>query len=144
MEYKTESKTNSQLDNQFVRLAEELELTMNTKGWKEIVQPLIDKTIRDTIGYKRENGQWDSGNYVNFVGNDKEIVNMFIYRQALIEFNNRLLSYFESAQDAKKRLDYTRKKNEIIMPMEDTKYSDSPESKVRTPNSYDGGTVEHE
>lgn len=67
-----------------------LSLTLESLGWKEIVQPMVDLMIQDTIGCKKGN-HWDTG----IVGTKKEderysVEYLLAYRQALIDLNNRL------------------------------------------------------
>lgn len=64
--------------------------TIESLGWSEVVQPMIDLMIQDTIGCKKGD-LWDSG----VVGAKKDdqrysIEYLLAYRQALIDLNNRL------------------------------------------------------
>ena len=105
-----------------VSLAEELERTMKTKGWTDIIQPLLDKMIMDCIGFKKGNGEWSTGAITNLDVPDSEVGKMFAYRQGLIEFHNRVLSHKFAAEQATAILN--RKENKgYTMPMRDTRYS---------------------
>jgi hypothetical protein len=85
--------------------AEELRHTQETIGWKDIVQPILDKTIQDTIGFKKSDGSWSGGLYTNLKYTDSEAVRILAYRQALVDFTNRIASVFSQAENAKKILD---------------------------------------
>lgn len=110
--------------------SEELKRTMDSDGWKNIVQPLLDKMIMDCVGFKKTNGEWCPGAYVNFDHDPVEISNMFAYRQGLIELNNRLMSHFTAATQAVKIMQNKDKEKKYTMPMKDSRYS-----------GYEGGTL---
>jgi hypothetical protein len=66
--------------------------TITTKGWSDIIQPIIDKMISDVIGSKT--GEvWDAGNIKKETFNGLQTEYLLGYRQALIDFNNRIWGY---------------------------------------------------
>ncbi len=127
------------LDRKLISNANSLKNTMESEGWHQIVQPLLDKMIQDCIGFKKSNGEWNPGAYVNFKENPMEISNMFAYRQALIEFNNNLMSYFKMADEAKNRLKTKESDKEYIMPLHDTSYATNKSVSVQS--GYGGGGI---
>lgn len=109
--------------------AEQLRLTMDTQGWKEIVQPVLDKMIVDVIGYKNKDGTWEAG-ATDF--NKSWTPEMFIaYRQALMDFNNHLLSFLTEGERLRAHKENEERDPGFIMPMQDTRYSHiEPESRL--------------
>lgn len=115
-----------QLDSEIVAQATELELTMRTQGWKKIVQPVLDKMIQDSLGYKREDGTWSEGATEK---SPMSLQELSAYRKALMDFNNSLHQYFKSANAAKERLESKPPEPKEVVPMKDTSYdvkSDAP------------------
>jgi hypothetical protein len=68
---------------------------LNQKGWRTILQPLLDAMITDVLGGKRGN-MYTSGAVSK--PDDKSIEYYIGYKQALIDFNNRVWNYVESMQ----------------------------------------------
>lgn len=97
----TASPQTFQIHNEILRLTEQLKITMDTVGWKEIIKPLLDKMIKDVIGYQEESGKWNEGS-INQSSMSSE--NLICYRKALIDFNNKLYQYFEQAKNSKEVL----------------------------------------
>ena len=74
---------------------------LTQKGWRNILQPLLDAMIGDTVGWKRGkiyvNGHLckpADQHYEYYVG----------YKQALMDFNNRIWNYVESIETLNKQI----------------------------------------
>jgi hypothetical protein len=67
---------------------QKVQLMLQSQGWTEVAQPLLDKMITDTIGGIGKNGLWVAG----IIGQGKGFSTEYLlgYRMALMEFNNRL------------------------------------------------------
>lgn len=91
--------------------------------------------ILDVFGFKRDEGTWDSGIYEQSSYKPNELI---VYRQALIDFNNRLYFHFQAAESASRRLakDMEDKdKKAPKTPMHNTSYSETGGS-TRFPDRY--------
>ena len=126
------------LDRQHVKHARWLNETMQTDGWKNIVEPLIDKMIRDVVGYKKDNGEWVSGSFGDSRIGEAKATNLLWYREALINLNNHLHSYFKVAEMAKKRLEAKNKKTKSVHPMKNSRYGSNVDM-VKFSDKYEGG-----
>ena len=97
---------------------------LTQKGWRDIIQPLLDAMIDDVVGYKRGkiyvNGalskpEQDKHEY--FVG----------YKQALMDFNNRVWNYPESIEIISKQIHHLEEKagmpEKYINPMTEGPYA---------------------
>lgn len=118
------------LDHEIIAQAEELQITMDTTGWNKVVQPLLDKMINDIIGGKQPDGSYDIGIPGLTQQPAEEALKAFQYRQALMEFNNHLRSYFVIAAKARKRLDTPEEVESVekyTMPLQDTRYALKPQ-----------------
>ena len=121
------------LDLQIIRKADELALTMRTKGWKETAQNILDSMIKDSLGYKQEDGIWNHGSAKM---SDYSIQEIVAYRNALMDFNNNLMAVLQRGDLARKRREnYENKKTSAIdqtprysTPMFDTSYSEEKEN----------------
>lgn len=76
---------------------------LHTDGWKSICEPLIDKMIGDIVGRKMPNGRWDCGS-INKARKDERREYYIGYKQAIIDFHNRIHAY----EDSIKRLEEER------------------------------------
>lgn len=67
---------------------QKVQLMLQSQGWCEVAQPLLDKMITDTIGGVGKDGLWVAG----IIGQGKGYSTEYLlgYRMALMEFNNRL------------------------------------------------------
>ena len=95
--------TQQELDQLHVRNWQQLQKTFNSKGWKEIILPLLDKMITDVVGKKLEDGSWDSGTFGDKRLGEVKADRLLWYRQFGIDFNNRLLSFKKVHDRAMKR-----------------------------------------
>lgn len=135
------SQAQAKLDKQHLRNAVELKVTMETKGWKEIIQPLINKMIQDVVGYQKPNGMWDSGSFGDKRLGDAKADRLLWYRQFGIDFNNHLFSYFNVASGASKRLKEKKTEKELN-PMFESSYSNKEDSQSSWSDSYGGGIID--
>ena len=87
--------------NEAVRSCKLIEETIGTKGWQEIVEPLLDKMINDILGAKVK-GRWDGG-IINNVTQEKSPEFYIGYKQALIDFHNRVYAYNDNVELYEKR-----------------------------------------
>ena len=106
--------------DQIVRNSEQLQLTLNTVGWKEIIQPLVAKMIRDCTGYEAD-GRWFAGEMQRHPERATELSH---YTRGLIELNQYIYDHITLAQKikAEDRIEQI-KDNKDVMPMKDTRYS---------------------
>ena len=95
---------------------------VDTEGWKEIIQPMVDKMLEDVVGGKR-GVKWIPG----ILQKEKDADRMHYwvgYKQALIDLNNRLW-YFVTRrrplEDKIKSLEEKKLKPDIE-PMATSKY----------------------
>ena len=93
---------NEQL-NKLVVVGEQVKETLNTRGWKEYIEPLLDKMIRDVVGGK-EFGRWDNGSVGEKNLSDFELKQLIAYKTALIEFHSAVYGFIDDMDDAKAQL----------------------------------------
>lgn len=67
---------------------QKVQLMLQSQGWTQVAQPLLDKMITDTIGGVGKDGLWVAG----IIGQGKGYPTEYLlgYRMGLMEFNNRL------------------------------------------------------
>lgn len=67
---------------------QKVQMMLQSQGWVEVAQPLLDKMIIDTIGGIGKDGLWVGG----VIGQGKGLSTEYLlgYRMALMDFNNRL------------------------------------------------------
>lgn len=75
---------------------------MKTPGWKEVIGPMLDKMIIDTIGGK-QNGDWSSG-VLRKCRKDESISWYIGYRQFGVDFHNRCRTYVLGINSSNKAL----------------------------------------
>ena len=110
-------------DIEIISNARLIEETLETRGWKEIIEPLIDMMISNVIGYK-EDGRWVKGMFDNFDLSEANAQNLIWYKQALVHLHQQIYSYLDAAKGARERqLDKSVVKEEYTTPMLDSKYS---------------------
>jgi hypothetical protein len=104
----------TQLDHKEQKLAEKkalaqrVEKTLKSKGWQEIVGPLIDKTIKDIVGGKYGN-KWSGGH----VQKARAKMDYYVgYKQGLIDLHNRLWAYVNSIVILQKQIESIHKERE--------------------------------
>jgi hypothetical protein len=81
--------------NEVVSVCNKVKTTLETDGWKDIIEPLIDKTITDITGCKMPNGRWHGG-LLDRAKKDEKREFYIGYKQALIDFHRRIWAYTDS------------------------------------------------
>jgi hypothetical protein len=89
--------------NETKALCDRVAQTLSTAGWKEIIEPLIDKSISDITGCKMANGRWHGG-LLDKARKDERREYYIGYKQALVDLHRRVYGYV----DAIKRLEDQR------------------------------------
>jgi hypothetical protein len=89
--------------------AERLVELLNSDSWLKMVQPLIDKMIRDTIGGIDRDGLWSSGIVGQPEGKNYSTDYLLGYRMGLIDFNNRLRTQQSKVVKIKKQIEELQK-----------------------------------
>jgi len=99
--------------------------TLETEGWKEIIEPIIDKMITDILGGKIGD-TWCSGKLDRAKTEEKR--EFYIgAKQALIDLIGRIKFHKTTLPVLEERLKEMKKPPKYRMPMEDTKYAPSKE-----------------
>ena len=106
--------------NERISLGRKVEKTIKTSGWKEIIEPLIDKMIKDVLGGKF-NGRWASGE----AATGKRLDFLMGYKQAMIDLHNRVHGYVDAIKHAEGNItDIEKEENAgYSVPMADTGYA---------------------
>ena len=78
--------------NQAVSICNKVKTTVDTEGWKEIVEPMIDKMITDITGCKMQNGRWHGG-LLDRARKEEKREFYIGYKQALIDLHRRIWAY---------------------------------------------------
>ena len=110
--------------NDTMSLCERVKQTVDTKGWQEIIEPLIDKSITDITGCKMKNGRWHGG-LVDKARKDERREYYIGYKQALIDLHRRVYGYVDNIQRLKDQRDeiVANKDRRTSVPLiDDTRY----------------------
>jgi len=116
---------------QLKKLSEQIELcrnvkeTLETDGWSQIIEPLIDRAILDTLGGKSE-GRWAEGSLWDKRLGDAKATNLCWYTRALTDLHHRIYDYIDSLpklEEEYKGLLKQEREPEYTEPMEDTSYA---------------------
>ena len=78
--------------NDIVQVCEKVKQTVDTDGWKDIVEPLIEKMITDVAGGKMRNGRYNGG-LLNRARKEEKREFYIGYKQALIDLHGRIWAY---------------------------------------------------
>lgn len=81
--------------NDIVSLCNKVKTTLETDGWKDIIEPMIDKSITDITGCKMPNGRWHGG-LLDRARKDEKREFYIGYKQALIDLHRRVWAYTDS------------------------------------------------
>lgn len=97
--------------------------TLETKGWKKVIGPMLDKMVKDILGGKYFN-RWSGGSLTK-IRKDETLSYYIGYKQALIDLHNRIWNYVDQIEKSRKIIDKLDKEKErpFKMPMEDESYS---------------------
>ena len=96
---------------------------MLSEGWREALEPLIEKSILDITGGK-SNGRWYGG-LLDRARKDERREYYIGYKQALIDFHRRAMSFVDGIKtlDAKHKELTTSAPPKYTRPMvDDTRY----------------------
>lgn len=136
-----QEQTQQQVDAQLVRMGRLVDEMLETRGWKEVVGPMLDQMIMDVVGAKM-NGRWKLGALGGRNIDNVTAQNLVWYRQALIEFHQYIYSYIDSAVQAKQRKKDGKTEAVYNIPMIDGPYSGKgipPQSWTSYSADTDGG-----
>ena len=100
---------------------------VESKGWQEVIEPLIDKTIMDITGGK-VNGKWHGG-LLDKARKDERREYYIGYKQAIIDFHGRVMAFVAGVQQLKDKVEHLKKTKEarFKVPMvDDTRYNNNP------------------
>jgi len=133
MSYSQERSDNNIFDERQKKLSRDMAIcqkvadTLATPGWKDIIEPILDKMIMDTLGGK-VNGTWYSGK-VDRARSDEKREFYIGAKQALIDLHNHIYNHVRQMPIIEEQLKELVKDNErgYRVPMEDTRYN--PEGK---------------
>lgn len=97
--------------------------TLDTDGWKDIIEPIIDRAIIDVVGGKI--GDTWIGGKLDKAKTDERREYYIGYKQALIDLHGRVkfhVTEYKRLEDELRFLQTTENDN-YKMPMEDTRYA---------------------
>ena len=77
--------------------------TLKTKGWKDIISPLLDKMIIDVLGQK-QNGRWHNGSLDSKILGEERAKVLISYKRALTDLHCYIYQYVDSLSSA--RIEY--------------------------------------
>jgi len=104
--------------NKQIEESRKIEETINTLGWKDIIQPTIDNSIQGAIGGKR-----DSVWYGGKISDDKKEY-WTGYAQGLMDLSNRIHAYKARVKALESKITELKSDSgEVKMPLEDTRYA---------------------
>lgn len=108
--------------NETLRTCQLVQETLNTKGWLEIVEPLIDKMLNDILGAKL-NGRWYGG-LLDRAKKEEKREYYVGYKQALIDLHRRVYAYADNIKQLEDKRDaiISNAKPKYTTPMLDTRY----------------------
>jgi hypothetical protein len=117
------------LENEIKKANEDLsrcrkvEATVETPGWKEVIEPLLDKTIMDITGGKI-NGKWYGG-LLDRARKDERREYYIGYKQALIDLQRRIMACVDGVAQLESKVNNLKldSKPRFKTPMvDDTRY----------------------
>ena len=110
--------------NQDLTICQKVSDTLATAGWKDIIEPLIDKTIMDITGGKIGD-KWYGG-LIDKARKDERREYYIGYKQAMIDFNRRIMAYRDGVKMLQDKANNLKKNKEEVrykLPLvDDTKY----------------------
>lgn len=107
-----------------IGICSHVQMVVAMRGWREIIEPLIDKSITDITGCKMPNGRWHGG-LLDKARKDEKREYYIGYKQALIDLHRRVYGYVDSAkrlEDERKQLVEGPSKAYRQPMIDDTKY----------------------
>lgn len=94
---------------------EKVSKTLQTEGWKDVIEPLLNAMIEDCTGRKK-GSRWIKGT----VHSDPNIVH---YQHALITFYNKLADYIDAVDMIREELVSLNKPKMLVTPIQRSKYA---------------------
>jgi len=94
---------------------EEVQNTLNTLGWKDYIEPLLDKMIGDVLG-RKENGRWHNGALDTPLKEEVKLREMQMYKAALVNFHDAVYTMVDDVEIARSNL--AELKKEEVSPYE--------------------------
>jgi hypothetical protein len=109
--------------NDKLRICRDVREMMKTDGWKNTVEPLVDRLIVDVVGGKLA-GKWVAGR-VDRARTDERREFYVGYKQSLIDFYNRVVFHDSQVELLEEKInDLVKAKDQKFTdPMEGTKYA---------------------
>ena len=108
-------------ENERLTEARAVKATLESKGWSDICQVVLDRMIADVVGGK-VGDKWRAGKLVNARSDEKR--EFYVgYKQALIDLNNRLWAYVHVIPGLEELIEQLESEGvEEIRPLQDTRY----------------------
>ena len=103
--------------SQLIDNGEAVKETLESKGWKEILEPLLNKLIVDVVG-GNENGRWHNGSLDDKRLGEKRLDILMAYKHALVDFSNYIYTYVDPLDK------YREEYNEIVREEENPEFKD--------------------
>lgn len=127
MAVERELMTNAEIKkiNEILATCHRVKESVDTKGWQEIIEPMIDKSIQDILGGK-VGGKWHGG-LLDKARKDERREYYIGYKQALIDLHTRVYAYVNSIKmydDKKAALVKETESPRYVAPMENTRYGE--------------------
>jgi len=105
-------------------ICREVKNVVESRGWKETIGPIIDRMIMDVLGGKIGD-TWLAGK-LNRARSEEKREFYIGYKQALIEFHNRVLFHLDELrriEETLKTMEIEKNKGPRIPMVEDTRYA---------------------
>ena len=110
--------------NDKLGLCNKVNETINTAGWKEVIEPMIDKMIMDIVGSK-VNGKWYGG-LLDRAKKEERREFYVGYKQALIDLHQRVYAYILAIEHAKQKVEHLIANKDVkykVPLVDDTSYN---------------------
>ncbi len=80
--------------SQLIDIGEEVKKTLDTDGWKLILEPMLNKMITDVMG-GIENGRWHNGSLDELKLGEEEAKVLIAYKRALVDLHKYIYQYVD-------------------------------------------------
>ena len=103
-----------------------VETTVQSPGWQEIIEPLLDKMLMDIVGGK-VNGKWYGG-LLDRAKKDERREYYIGYKQALIDLHGRVMAFPNGIKQLQTKLENLKKSQipRYKLPLvDDTRYNNA-------------------
>jgi len=74
---------------------------LDSNGWKDVIEPLIDKMIIDVLGAK-ESGRWTNGSLSLSDLGKEEAKSLIAYKRALTDLHTYIYDVIDTAEQSRK------------------------------------------